>query len=62
MSPLSRIWKGLVDTRNKSFEAMEVPIDTFAKLIEQTTVLPSIIINLVYKSLKHFENIVERSP
>ena len=39
MSPLSRLWKGLEDVRNESSEAVEVPVDTFATLIEQTTLL-----------------------
>ena len=34
MGPLSRLWKGLEDARNDSSEAVEVPIDTFATLIE----------------------------
>ena len=34
MGPLSRLWKGLEDVRNDSSEAVEVPIDTFATLIE----------------------------
>ena len=39
MGPLSRLWKGLEDARNESSEAVEVPVDTFATLIEQTTLL-----------------------
>ena len=39
MVPLSRLWKGLEDVRNESCEAVEVPVDTFATLIEQTTLL-----------------------
>ena len=39
MGPLSRLWKGLEDVRNESSEAVEVPLDTFATLIEQTTLL-----------------------
>ena len=37
--PLSRLWKGLEDVRNESSEAAEVLVDTFATLIEQTTLL-----------------------
>ena len=37
MGPLSRLRKGLEDIRNESSEAVEVPADTFATLIEQTT-------------------------
>ena len=39
MGPLSRLWKGLEYVPNESFEAVEVPLDTFATLIEQTTLL-----------------------
>ena len=39
MGPLSRLWKGLEDVRNESSEAVEVPVDTFPTLIEQTTLL-----------------------
>ena len=39
MSPLSRLWKVLEDVRSESSEAVEVPVDTFATLIEQTTLL-----------------------
>ena len=39
MGPLSRLWKGLEDVQNESSEAVEVPVDTFATLIEQTTLL-----------------------
>ena len=39
MGPLSRLWKGLEDVQNESSEAVEVPVDTFAALIEQTTLL-----------------------
>ena len=39
MDPLSRLWKGLEDVRNESSEAVEVPVDAFATLIEQTTLL-----------------------
>ena len=35
--PLSRLWKGLENVRNESSEAVEVPVDTFTSLIEQTT-------------------------
>ena len=34
MSPLSRLWKGLEDVWNESSEAVEVPVDAFATLIE----------------------------
>ena len=34
IGPLSRLWKGLEDIRNDSYEAVEVPVDTFATLIE----------------------------
>ena len=37
--PLSRLWKGLEDVRNESSEAVEVPVDIFATLIEQITLL-----------------------
>ena len=64
MGPLSRLWKGLEDVRNESSEAVQVPVNTFATLIEQVTLLlgTSIPINLVYTSLKHIENSVERLP
>ena len=39
MGLLSRLWKGLEDVRHESSEAVEVPVDTFATLIEQTTLL-----------------------
>ena len=39
MGPLSRFWKGLGDVRNESSEAVKVPVDIFAALIEQTTLL-----------------------
>ena len=39
MGPLSRLWKGLKDIRNESHEGVEVPVDTFATLIKQTTLL-----------------------
>ena len=39
MGPLSRLWKGLEDVRNESSEAVEVTVDTYATLIEQTTLL-----------------------
>ena len=39
MGPLSRLWKGLEDVRNESSETVEVPVDTFATLTEQTTLL-----------------------
>ena len=39
MGPLSRLWKGLQDVRNESSETVEVPADTFAKLIEQSALL-----------------------
>ena len=41
IGPLSRLWKGLEDVPNESSEAVEVPEDTFATLIEQTTLLLS---------------------
>ena len=37
MGPLPRLWKGLEDVRNESSEAVEIPVDTFATLIEQIT-------------------------
>ena len=39
MGPLSRLWEGLEDVRNESSEAVEVPVDTFATVIELTTLL-----------------------
>ena len=39
MGPSSWLWKGLEDVRNESSEAVGVPVDTFATLIEQTTLL-----------------------
>ena len=39
LGPLSRLWKGLEDVRNESSEAVEVPVETFATLLEQTTLL-----------------------
>ena len=39
MGPLIRLCMGLEDVRNESSEAVEVPVDTFASLIEQTTLL-----------------------
>ena len=39
MGPLSRPWKGLEAIRNESSEGVEVPVATFATLIEQTTLL-----------------------
>ena len=39
MGPLSRPWKGLEYVRNESSETVEVPVNTFATLIEQTTLL-----------------------
>ena len=39
MGPLSQLCKGLEDVRNESSEAVEVRVDTFATLIEQTTLL-----------------------
>ena len=39
IGPLSRLWKGGEDVRNDSFEAVEVPVDTFTTLIKQTTLL-----------------------
>ena len=36
---LSQLWKGLEDVRNKSCEVVEIPVDTFATMIEQTTPL-----------------------
>ena len=34
MGPLPGLWKGLEDIRNESSKAVEVPVDTFATLIE----------------------------
>ena len=31
MGPILRFWKGLEDVRNESSEAVEVPVDTFAR-------------------------------
>ena len=39
MGLLSRLWKGLEDVRNESFEAVEVSVETFATLTDQTTLL-----------------------
>ena len=39
MGPLSRLWKGLEDVLNESSEAVEVPVGTFATMIERTTLL-----------------------
>ena len=39
MGSLSRLWKGLEDVRNDTSEAVEVPVDIFATLIEQTILL-----------------------
>ena len=39
MGPLSRLWKGLEDVRNECSEAVKVPVDTFATMTEQTTLL-----------------------
>ena len=39
MGPLSRLWKGLEDVRNESSEAVDLPVDTFVTLIEQTKIL-----------------------
>ena len=39
MGPLSRLWQGLEDVQNESSEAVEVPVDTFATVIELTTLL-----------------------
>ena len=39
MGPLSWLWKGLEDVQNESSETVEVPVDTFSTLIEQTTLL-----------------------
>ena len=39
MGLLSRLWKGLEDVRNESFEAVEVSVDPFATLTDQTTLL-----------------------
>ena len=39
MGPLSRPWKGLEYVRNESSETVVVPVNTFATLIEQTTLL-----------------------
>ena len=39
MGPLSRPWKGLEYVRNESSETAVVPVNTFATLIEQTTLL-----------------------
>ena len=36
---LSQLWKGLEDVRNESCEVVEIPVDTFATMIEQTTLL-----------------------
>ena len=39
MGPLSRLWKALENVCNEASEAIEVPMDTFATLIKQTTLL-----------------------
>ena len=39
MGLLSRLWKGLEDVRNEFSEVVLVTVDTFATLIEQTTLL-----------------------
>ena len=39
MGPLSWLWKGLEDVRNESSGAVEIPVDVFATLIEQTALL-----------------------
>ena len=58
MDPLSRLCKGLEGVRNESSEAVEVPVDTLATLIEQTTLLlGQASINLLHTWLKHLENI-----
>ena len=62
MGPLSRLWKGLEDVRNDSSEAVEVPVDTFATLIEQTTLMLGQASLSVVTSLKHIDNIAGRSP
>ena len=61
MGPLSRLWKGLEDVRNDSSEAVEVPVDTFATLIEQTTLMLGQASLSVVTSLKHIDNIAGRS-
>ena len=40
MGSLSGLWEGLEDARNEFSDAVEVPVDTFITLIEQTTILP----------------------
>ena len=63
MGPLSRLWKGLEDVRNESSEAVEVTVDTcYIDRTNHTSIGLSITINLVCTSLKHVENIAERSP
>ena len=58
MDPLSRLCKGLEGVRNESSEAVEVPVDTLATFIEQTTLLlGQASINLLHTWLKHLENI-----
>ena len=39
MGPLSWLWKGLEDVQNESSGAVEIPVDVFATLIEQTALL-----------------------
>ena len=39
MGPLSRLWKGLEDVWKGSSEALEVAVDRFTTMIEQTILL-----------------------
>ena len=39
MGSLPRLWKRLEVVKNESSEAVEVPVDTFATLIEEITLL-----------------------
>ena len=55
MGGFSRLWKGLEGVQNKSSEAKEVPVDTLATLIKQTTLLlgqASLSISLLKDPLK----------
>ena len=64
MDPLSRLCKGLEGVRNESSEAVEVPVDTLATFIEQTTLLlGQASINLLHTWLNISKTLlVERFP
>ena len=63
MGPLSRLWKGLEDVRNESSEAVQVPVNTFATLIEQVTLLlgASITINSYTHRLNTLKTVLKDS-